>query len=84
MDTCKKNRALVHSAVNYDLAESSKTGLHLTLWSALVAAGRFFGRRTLTGLAGPARARGPMYFGWADPLVAWWGSFFVKFPGGGP
>ena len=35
------------SAVNYDWAETSKTGLEVTLWSALVAAGRFFGLRGL-------------------------------------
>ena len=58
----KKSR-LVNAAVNYDLAESSKTGLEVTLWSALVAGGRFFGSDFDLGWPGPARARGPMYFG---------------------
>ena len=33
--------------MNYDWAETSKTGLEVTLWSAPVAAGRFFGLRGL-------------------------------------
>ena len=43
----QKESRLIPSAVNYDWAETSKTGLKVTLWSAPVAAGRFFGLRGL-------------------------------------
>ena len=65
----QKDSRLVNAAVNYDWAETSKTGLKVTLWSAPVAAGRFFGLRGWAGVC-PARGQSvhPVSRIWASPV----------------